>query len=268
MLTAITRAPGPCLQDCELTYLQRQSIDVEKAIGQHSDYEQCLKDLGVEVVSLRAEQDLPDAVFIEDTSVIVDEICVVARMGAARRRAEISSVIATLSHYRPVKRIKPPATLEGGDVIRIGRMLYVGISTRTSRDGVAQLEKLLRPYDYQVIPVQLKGCLHLTTSCSYIGQGVILANESWVDSSHFKDFELIDVCSLGEPWAANTVLINGVAVVSSSFPKTIELLEARGFKLKVVEISELEKAEAGLSCLSKIFETNKPAPRLRTAPFD
>jgi dimethylargininase len=265
MITAITRKPSPSLLNCELTYLERQVINVEKATQEHCAYEQCLKELGVQVVSLRPESTLPDAAFVEDIAVVVDEIAVVARMGAAKRQTEINSLIALLSYYRPLDYITAPATLEGGDVIRIGRTLYVGVSTRTNYQGVEQLQKILYPYDYQVIPVPVSGCLHLTTGCSYIGQGVILANGRWVDSSQLRGVEVIDVCSTAEPWAANTMAIDGVILVSSSFPKTMELLASRGHRVRAVEIAELEKAEAGLSCLSKLFETDKPAPQTQTA---
>lgn len=265
MITAITRMPSQSLFDCELTYLERQCIDVEKAIEQHRNYEQSLKELGVQVISLCAESHLPDAAFVEDIAVVVDEIAVIAQMGATKRRAEIGSLINLLSYYRQLEYIKAPATLEGGDVIRIDRTLYVGISTRTNCYGVEQLRKILYPYDYQVIPVQVKGCLHLTTGCSYLGQGTLLVNSGWVDTSLVKGFEMIDVCSISEPWASNTVTVDDVNLISSSFPKTMELLEFRGYKVKAVEISELEKAEAGLSCLSKIFETDKPTPKFQVA---
>jgi dimethylargininase len=263
MLTAITRKPSLCLQDCVLTYLQRQSIDLEEAFREHRSYERCLAEMGVQVVSVPAESDLPDAVFVEDTAAIVDEVAVIARMKVIRRRPEISRLIPIFSHYRPLKYLSLPAVLEGGDIIRVGRTLYVGISMRTNLDGAVQLEEILRSYDYQVRPVKVRGCLHLTTGCSYIGRDTILANETWVDTSQFEGFEVINTCSVSEPWAANTMLIDETVILSESFPRTRDCLESRGFKVKTVKISELEKAEGGLSCLSKIIQTTKTAPELK-----
>jgi len=254
MRIAITREPDPSIVDCQLTYLQRQPIDVRKAVQQHQAYKECLAHLNLHVVQLTIDKVLPDAVFVEDTAVVVDELAVVPIMGSARRQSEIQELLPAFSRYRPLKFLRPPATLEGGDVIRVGRTLFVGLSTRTNLEGVNQLREILRPFDYQVRPVEVKACLHLSTALSYIGENTVLANKNWVDLSPFEGFSLMDVSAMGEPWSANTIRINGSNIVSRSFPKTSAALRERGFNVITVDISELEKAEAGLSCMSLIFE--------------
>jgi dimethylargininase len=213
--------------------------------------------LGVRVISLPAEPELPDAVFVEDTAVVVNELAVVAAMGAVKRRSELPSLTKVLSSYRPLKFLNHSSTLEGGDVIRIGRTLYVGVSGRTNYEGVMQLREILKPYDYQVRPVEVKACLHLSTGCSYAGPNTILANPGWVDTSQFEGLDVIAVPPT-EPWAANTLVIGDVTVVGSAYPKTRALLEERGFKAVSLDISELEKAEAGLTCLRLIFDSDGP----------
>jgi dimethylargininase len=259
MLIALTRSVSASIGECLLTYLTRESIDIDKAIQQHRAYEQSLRQLGVHVISLPAEPNLPDAVFLEDPAIVLDEVAVIALMGAVRRRPEVKSLVLALSRFRPLKFINAPATLEGGDRVRVDRTIFVGISGRTNRNGVSELQRVLGPYDYEVKPVEVSGCLHLTTACSYVGRNTMLLNRSWVDGTQFKDFEIIDTPA-EEPWAANTVVIgDAVVLASASFPRTRATLEERGFNVQVSDISELEKAEAGLSCMSLIFECQNPA---------
>ncbi|HEX5735298.1 MAG TPA: arginine deiminase family protein [Blastocatellia bacterium] len=257
MLTAITRRVSPCIENCNLTFLARHPIDIAKACQQQRAYEDCLRRLGVRVVSLPPEPELPDAVFVEDTAVVVKELAVVAKMGGAKRQLEVPSLTIVLSSYRPLKFLNHSSTLEGGDVVHVGRTLYVGVSGRTNREGVMQLSEILKPYDYQVRPVEVRGCLHLSTGCSYAGPDTILANPDWVDTSQFEGLDVLAVPPT-EPWAANTLFINGVTVVGGAYPKTRELLEGRGLKTESVDISELEKAEAGLTCLRLIFDSDDP----------
>jgi dimethylargininase len=256
MLTAITRAISPSINDCELTFCERQEIDVAKAVKQHQAYEELLKQLGVRVISLPAEPDLPDAVFVEDAAVIVDEIAVMTLMGAASRRRESESLARILSTYRPLKFMEAPATLDGGDVMRIGRTLFVGASNRTNADGISGLRDILAPYGYEVKAVEVRGCLHLKTGCSYVGQNSILVNRSWVDAAQLEGFDLIDVPAT-EPTAANALLIEDVVIFPESFPQTIAALEERGFNVRTIDASELGKAEGGVTCSSLIFNSDE-----------
>jgi dimethylargininase len=252
MLTAITREVSPSINDCELAFHARQPIDVAKAIAQHKAYQRCLAGLGARIVSLPAEQKLPDSVFVEDTAVVVDEVAVLSIMGAPSRRPEASSLADTLSHYRPVKFLVEPATLDGGDVLRVGRQMFVGLSQRTNREAFSQLSDILRTYDYQVQPVEVRGCLHLKSACSYIGNGTLLINRAFVDVEPFRGFKLIDVPD-EEPGAANALLVKHTVIIPASFPKTRALLEHRGFRVQTIDLSELQKAEAGVTCTSLIF---------------
>jgi len=254
MLTAITRRVSPCISNCELTYLTRRPIDFQRACEQQQAYERVLSDLGLHVISLPAEQELPDAVFIEDTAVVTDEIAVVTTMGCATRRREVESISPLLEKYRPIRSINGAGVLEGGDVVKVGRTLFVGISTRTNENGIAQLSEIVTPYGYEVRPVQVKGCLHLSTGCGFIGRNTILANPEWVDLAPFAGFDIIDV-SPSEPWGANARMLADHVLISAASPQTAARLRERGFRVRTVAISELEKAEGGLTCLSLIFNS-------------
>lgn len=259
MLVALTRGVSSSIKNCLLTHLTRQNIDAETAISQHRAYEDCLRQVGLHVISLPVEPELPDSVFIEDPAIVLDEVALIGVMGAEKRRAEAKSLAAVLSAVRPLKFMDGPGTIEGGDRVQIGRTLFVGVSSRTNMRGVEQLRTVLKPYDYEVRPVTVKNCLHLTTGCSYIGRHTVLMNPDWVDASVFKDFEII-ATPPEEPWAANTIAIgDGAILVSASFPRTQAMLEERGFEVHVADISELEKAEAGLSCMSLIFDCEEAA---------
>lgn len=252
MLIAITRAVSPSINRCELTFQAKVPIDVVKAIAQHEAYEECLRELGARVVSLSAEPDLPDSVFVEDAAIVVDELAVIPVMGAASRRAETASIAAALGAYRPLKFLESPATLDGGDVMRIGRTLFVGASRRTNTEGIAQLGAALAPFRYEVNAVEVKQCLHLKSGCSYLGRNSILVNRAWVDVTPFAGFELIDVPGT-EPGAANALLIDDTVIVPSAFPRTIAMLEARGFAVRPIDVSDFQKAEGGVTCKSLIF---------------
>jgi dimethylargininase len=265
MLTAITRQVSPSINRCELTFHAKQPIDVEKAISQHEAYEECLGQVGARVVSLPAEPSLPDAVFVEDAAIVVDEVAVIPIMGAASRRHETESLALALSVYRPLKFMQSPATLDGGDVMRIGRRMFVGASSRTNAEGIAQLRAALAPFDYEVTAVDVRQCLHLKSGCSYVGRNSILVNREWVDVTRLGGFELIDV-PLSEPSAANALVIESmnesmnadVVIVPRAFPQTIALLEARGFIVKAIDVSEFQKAEGGVTCKSIIFNVADP----------
>jgi dimethylargininase len=277
MLVAITRQVSPSINRCELTFHAKEPIDLARAIAQHEAYEECLRGLGVQVVSLAAEPDLPDAVFVEDAAIVVDEVAVIPVMGAASRRPETESLARALSVYRPLKFMQAPATLDGGDVMRIGRRIFVGASSRTNAEGIAQLRVALAPFDYEVTAVDVKQCLHLKSGCSYVGRNSILVNREFVDVTRLLGFELIDV-PRSEPGAANALLIDDViddakegviagaaegavkdvVIVPSAFPQTIALLEARGFKVRAIDVSEFQKAEGGVTCKSIIFNVAAP----------
>ena len=252
MLTAITRAVSPSINRCELGYLARQPIDVAKAAEQHERYEECLRELGMSVVSLPAQPEMPDSMFVEDPAVVVNEVAVMTHMGAESRRKESDSLAAALAKFRPLRWMREPATLEGGDVLRVESILYVGLSARTNREGIAQLAGELARFGYSVRPVDVRGCLHLKSACSYAGDQSILANSDWIDTSIFGGFRIIDVPRT-EPRAANVLTIGETVLVPAAFPATAELLQGLSRKVRTLDISELMKAEAGLTCSSILF---------------
>jgi dimethylargininase len=252
MLTAITRKVSASINDCELSFHARQPIDVAKAIAQHKAYQDCLTELGIRVVSLPAEPELPDAVFVEDPAVVVDEVAVISIMGTPSRRPEARSIADALSRYRPIKFLGEPATLDGGDVMRVRRRVFAGLSRRTNSEGIAQLRDMLQAFDYEVQPVEVRSCLHLKSACSYIGNDTVLINQSWIDPDRLRGFQLLDVPD-EEPAAANALLIKDIVIIPACFPKTRALLEERGFRVRTIDLSELQKTEAGVTCGSLIF---------------
>ncbi len=255
-MTALTRAVSPTLDLCELTWLPRESIDIRKAIEQHDAYERALAELGLHVISLPAEPDLPDATFVEDPLVVVDEVAIVTRLGAASRRPESESLAAAIAPFRPVRRLLEPATLEGGDVMRIGREVFVGLSSRTNEAGIAQLSAELEPFGYRVHRIDVLGCLHLKSACCSLGDRQILANPAWLDPVPLREFTIVNVAE-DEPGAANVLRIGDTILMASSFPHTELILRREGFHIKTVDISELIKAEAAVTCSSVIFDAGK-----------
>jgi dimethylargininase len=258
MQIAITRAVSPALNRCELGYLPRQEIDLAKAEAQHRIYEDCLRELGASVVSLPAEPELPDSMFVEDPAVVVKEVAVMTRMGAASRRGESESLAQALAHFRPLRWMREPATLEGGDVMRAGSTLFVGISERTNRAGIEQLAEELRPFGYTVKPVAVHGCLHLKSGCSALGEKTILASPDWVDTNAFEGFDVVNVAP-GEARAANVLALGDTVVMPAGFPGTAGIIERLGWKVRELDISELMKAEAGVTCSSILLEGGLPA---------
>ena len=236
---------------CELTYLDRQEIDIELATRQHAAYAQCLRDAGLTVFELPGDDRLPDSVFVEDPAVVVDEVAVIARMGAASRRGEAHAMADALGRFRPLVRMTAPATLDGGDVFRVDRTLFAGMSQRTNEAGIGQLRDAVAPWGYDVRPVEVRGCLHLKSGACWVGGETLLVNREWVDTTAFDGFDLVDV---EEAWAADVLELGNFVLMPAGFPKTQRLLERTGFAVQTIDVSELQKAEAGVTCMSVIFE--------------
>jgi dimethylargininase len=255
MLTALTRGVSPNLESCELEFFERKTIDVARAVEQHRAYENALAGMGARVISLPANPGFPDGMFVEDPAIVLDEIAIICRLGSEVRRRECASIAEALGMFRDLKWMAAPATLEGGDVMRIGKTLHTGVSRRSNRQGSNQLAELIEPYGYRVVPVAVSGCLHLKTAVCSLGDATLLANREWFEADLFRNFEIIDVPP-DEPCAANVLRIGETVLIPSSFPKTRERLEHSGFKVLQIDISELQKAEAGLTCSSLIFEAD------------
>jgi dimethylargininase len=258
MLVAVTRAVSPTLADCELTHLPRDPIDVATAVAEHASYEEALRSLGATVVHAPPEPTLPDAVFVEDTALALDEVAVITRPGADSRRAEIESMARVLSAYKPLVRIQPPGTLDGGDVLRLGRRLYVGLSSRTNRAGIAQLETLLDQWGYEVIPVPISGCLHLKSAVTEVADDLLLINDRWVRPQCFGSMKTVTVAP-AEPDGANALRIGAAVIYPAHHPETAKRLAAAGVRVVPVPCGELAKAEGGVTCCSVLLATESSA---------
>ncbi len=249
-LVALTREPSAALGACELTHLPRRPIDVELARAQHLQYTAALRSAGCEVITLAEAPELPDSVFVEDPAIVLDELAILTRPGAPSRRAEVPELAKALAPYRRLQGIEAPATLDGGDVLRIGRRIYVGRSTRTDEAALVQLRGLVAPLGYEVIAVPVLGCLHLKSAITSIADGVLLANRAWVDVSPFGDLRIVDV-DPSEPAGANALRVGERLIYPNDYPKTAARLA--GFGLLLVDASEVIKAEGAVTCCSLIF---------------
>lgn len=256
MWIAVTREVSPALGNCELSYVPREAIDVARAGAQHRDYQRALETLGCRLQTLPAEPELPDSVFVEDVAIVLDEVAVLTRPGALSRRAEVASVAEVLRRYRPVLAIEEPGTLDGGDVLRVGRTLYVGESARSNAGGIAQLRELLAGHGYAVQGVPTRGCLHLKSAVTQLNDHTLLLQPEWVDRERFADFRVIEV-DPAEPPAANVLRIGDALVMPAGFPRTRQRLLDAGFRVIAVDVSELQKAEGAVTCCSLVFRADE-----------
>jgi len=253
MLIAVTRPVSQSLAECQLTHQARAPIDAAIASLQHAEYEAALERSGCRVHRLTAEHRLPDAVFVEDAAVVLDEIALITRPGSGSRRAEVDSVAAALAAWRPLVRVMEPGTIDGGDVLRVGRRIWVGRSSRTNAAGVEQLRAAAEPFGYRVEPVEVTGCLHLKSAVTAVDPETLLFNPSRLPASPFAGFRLVEV-DPGEPAAANALLAGGRVIYPSAFPRTAERLRRHGAELTLVDVSELAKAEGAVTCCSILVE--------------
>jgi dimethylargininase len=249
---AITREVSSGMMHCELTHLSREVIDIKVARKQHRRYEDCLAELGYEIHRLAAESELPDSVFIEDTAVVLDELAIITRPSVSARKLETPAVAEILKTYRKLAYIEPPATIDGGDVLRINQTLYIGLSSRTNPEAIEQMRRLLTPYGYAVSGVEVSGCLHLKSAITQVGENTLLINRAFVDADVFRNYALIDT-DPSEPLGANALLVGDRVIYPAAFPKTQKRLEERGIMVEAVDMSEFSKAEGGVTCCSLLF---------------
>jgi dimethylargininase len=249
---AFTRDVSPTLAACELTHLPRAPIRVDVARAQHRGYERLLVSLGCELRRVTPAPEHPDAVFIEDTAVVLDDVAVITRPGAKARRAEVSAVASALAPERPLIRLKAPATLDGGDVLVMGHTIFVGRSGRTNEDGIAQFRAAVAPHGYAVHGAAVSGCLHLKSAVTAVSDDTVLVNPAWVDAALFREFHVLRVDD-EEPMAANVLRVGTAVVASAAYARTRRRLEAHGAVVHTVDVSELAKAEGAVTCCSLIL---------------
>ncbi|MGH8199799.1 MAG: dimethylarginine dimethylaminohydrolase family protein [Steroidobacteraceae bacterium] len=257
---AVTRRISSAMMRCELTHLKRTVIDVALAEEQHRAYEQMLRDLGCRIESLPEEPELPDSVFVEDTAIVLDEVAVISRPGAASRRAETAAIAAVLGKYRPLVHIATPGTLDGGDVLRVERALYVGTSSRSNASGIEQLGTLLLPFGYRVVPVEVHGCLHLKSAVTQVAADTLLINSRYIERQQFPGMRFIEV-DAAEPSGANALMLGGEVIYPLSCPRTAEILRRQGIRVRTVAMSETEKAEGAVTCCSLLLSSSRPPRR-------
>ena len=250
---AITRSVSRSIADCELTFLERLPIDIENARRQHGAYEATLRSLGLEVLSLPEEPHLPDAVFVEDVAILLDECAILTRPGADSRRPESESISRALAPYRKLFTIQAPGTIDGGDVLVVGKSVFVGISSRSNNSAIEQMQTFLAPYGYSVQAMPVSGCLHLKSAVTQVAQATLLLNPAWVERMNFPGLQIIEVDS-SEPYAANALLVGEKLIYQPVFPKTLSRLALVGIHPVLVDQSELAKAEGALTCSSLIFK--------------
>jgi dimethylargininase len=256
MEIALTRDVSPAIQAAELTYLERQPIDYARAVAQHGSYCDALSRLGLRVLRLPADPACPDCCFVEDTAVVLDELAVVCAPTPMSRRPEVPPVANALAAFRELVRLPEGAHVEGGDVLRLGRTLYAGLSSRTNQAGIVALAHAVEPFGYRVVPVPVSGCLHLKSAVTAIGDEAVIANPDWIDMGAFADVAVLPVHAQ-EPMAANVLRARGVLVADAGHPRTLDLLDRYGFTVQPLDLSEFAKAEAGVTCKSLLFRDTR-----------
>ena len=257
MLHAITRAVSPAIVDCELTHLERTPIDLEVARSQHAAYEATIADLGARVQQLPAEPDLPDSVFVEDVAVVLDEVAIITRPGAASRRGERTTIEEALAPHRHLARIGTPGTLDGGDVLVTGRDIAIGISSRSDLEGIEQFRAIAVRHGYRVHAIRVRGCLHLKSAVASVDDDTLLLDPDRIRSDDLPNRRCLTV-DPREPDAANVLQLDGTVVAAAAFPRTVDKLVDAGHDVRVVEVSELAKAEGALTCCSLLVDVPQP----------
>jgi dimethylargininase len=252
-LIAITRDVSAAINRCELTTLERLPIDLKRAIAQHHNYKETLKSLGVEVLTLPKEPHLPDAVFVEDAAIVLDECAIITRPGADSRRPETDSIARALAPYRTLHSIQAPGTLDGGDALVVGKRIWVGLATRSNQSAIDQMQTFLKSFGYLVSSVPVSGCLHLKSAVTQVAEDTLLINPVWVNKAAFPAMKFIEV-DPSEAYAANALLVGETVLYQPAYPRTCGRLEAAGIHPLLLDQSELAKAEGALTCCSLIFE--------------
>jgi len=252
-MIAITHVPSPNMERCQLTHVERTPIRYGRVCEQHSAYCEKLRACGATVVTLDVYRDLPDCCFVEDTAVVLDEVAILTPMGTEARRGEPAGIEPELRKYRDVVRVELPAMLEGGDVLHVGRTLFVGLTARTNRAGADALTMIASRYGYRVRPIPVRGCLHLQTAVTALDDQTVLVNPEWLDLHEWRGFDIVRIPAV-EPWAANVARVGASIVAATAYPRTADVIRGRGYDVRTVDVSEFAKAEGGVTCLSLLID--------------
>jgi dimethylargininase len=252
MLKAIVRPPGVSFAQAVSSQQPRPTIDVALARQQHGEYCAALRTAGLDLLELPPDERHPDACFVQDTAVVFGDLAVVARFGVESREGEQEAVRTAFQGHKRLAEIRPPATLEGGDVLIIGPRLFVGLSERTNRAGFTQLRDLLELEGGSVAALPVPESLHLLSDCTYLGRGVLLAKESVASLPIFAGLDVI-LIPADEGYAANALGLDTYVILPAGYPHTAAQIRAREFTVLPVPLSEFAKADGGATCLSLPF---------------
>jgi dimethylargininase len=256
-LIGITHVPPHTLELGERTYVSRTPIDMPLALRQHAAYCALLRELGADVRTLETNASHADAVFVEDTALVLDEVAIMMMPGAKSRRQEPHGIEREISKYRSIRRIELPATIDGGDIFVVGKRIFVGASQRSNAGGAQELAELVEPFGYSVRRVGLRDCLHLKSASCPLPDGSILANPEWLaDVGEFGGLSVHQIAR-EEPFAADVATIGETVIMSETNPRTADIVRSLGFQVRATALSEFEKAEGGVTCLSILFHAEK-----------
>ena len=249
---AIARKPGPNFAQGITTAVNEESPKYETLVNQHKEYISTLKSIGLEVILLNALPDHPDAYFVEDTAVVATDVAVITNPGADARKGEEETIVPVLAQYRKTEKIRPPGTVDGGDILQVGKHFFIGVSERTNHEGAGQLSHILKRYGYTCTIVAVGEGLHFKSSVNYVGQNTLLVTEDFSENAQFEGYDTIVVDSI-ESYAANTLFINDHLLVPRGYPDTRKKLEMLDLKIIELDTSEVRKMDGGLTCMSLRF---------------
>jgi len=247
---AVVRPVPDSYDRCVRTNVEK--IDVALAKSQHSEYCRALQKLGLELIWIKGENTLPDSCFVEDTAVVLGEKAIICNMKTKSRAKEVVGVAKVLEKLKETYYIRPPATIDGGDVLKIEDKVFVGLSARTNSYTTRQLRKILENSNFELIPVTIHNVLHLKSACTYLGNNYVILSKGHFDTDILRDYKKI-VVPRGEEYTADCLAINGTILMAKGFPKTKKLIEKEGFFVKELEMSEFRKGEGALTCLSILW---------------
>ena len=246
---ALVREPSPSFVDALSEHPLKGTIHFARAFEQHRQYVQALNQLGMDVLFLASLKDCPDGVFVEDTAVVTDEVAFLCSFKEESRQSETPSVLQELEKFRKIEVLEPPLLVDGGDVLQTEDTVFMGLSRRTNQEAVDFFQSRL---DRKVVPVPVSHGLHLKTAATYLGKNIIVANPSKVDTSIFSSFEIIETTP-SEQHAANGLAVGNQVILPAGFPRLARVLRGRGWEIFQVCMSEFEKADGGVTCLSLII---------------
>jgi dimethylargininase len=249
---AIARKPGPNFSRGITTAVNTSPPDYETLIRQHETYIATLKSVGLSVILLDALPDHPDAYFVEDTAVVTADVAVITNPGADARKGEEVTIESVLARYRKTERIRAPGTVDGGDILQVGKHFFIGVSERTNQEGADQLSRILTHNGYTCAIVPVGEGLHFKSSVNYVGKNTLLITEDYVSHEQLEGYDTI-VVNRDESYAANTLFINDHLLVPGGYPDTLKKLEALGLDIIELDTSEVRKMDGGLTCMSIRF---------------